>query len=269
MKNTLYFIAALFVLSACEKDDTPADWQEGSGDLTIQLDKTSIKQREFFTLAFEGYADNILVYDGTLGHEYRYKERTAMEGVRPKVSFSSYRRWGAQENSLAIKVSNDFAGNNFDADEINNATWIDITDRFVLSTGEDNTPSGTADLSDLVIPGKDMYFAFRYVGQAGTTQREWVIKDFSIKNELPIGTVQDVASTGSAGWRQYSFLNSQQIWTYNDSQMRIEGGNASSAENHDWLISKALDFTKVEPDQPIFKICFTLIGWAMQPLEII
>jgi hypothetical protein len=32
--------------------------------------------------------------------------------------------------------------------------------------------------------------------------------------------------------------------------MRIEGGNASSAENHDWLISKALDFTKVEPDQP-------------------
>jgi len=36
----------------------------------------------------------------------------------------------------------------------------------------------------------------------------------------------------------------------NNNQMGIEGGNASSAENHDWLISKALDFTKIEPDQP-------------------
>jgi len=253
MKNTrlyLHIAAAILLLSACEKDDAPADWQEGSGDLAIALDKTAIKQREFLTFTFGGYADNILIYDGTIGHEYRYRERTAMDGVKPSVSFTSYRQWGAQENSLSIKVSHDFAGDKYDADEINGASWTDITDRFTLSTGANNTPSGTVDLSDLVVPGKDMYFAFQYVGQAGTTQRQWTIKDFSIKNLLPIGVTQEVATTGTAGWKEYSFLNDSKKWTFNNNQMGIEGGNASSAENHDWLISKALDFTKIEPDQP-------------------
>jgi len=253
MKNKrlyLHLAAALLLLSACEKDNAPADWQEGSGELTVAVDKTAIKQREFITFSFGGYADNVLIYDGTLGHEYRYWERTAMEGVEPSVSFTSYRQWGAQENSLSIKVSTDFAGDKYDADEINAATWIDITDRFVLSTGANNTPSGTVDLSDLVVPGKDMYFAFQYRGQTGTTQRQWTIREFSIKNALPIGVTQEVATTGTAGWKQYSFLNSDKVWTFNNSQMGIEGGNASSAENHDWLISKALDFTKIEPDQP-------------------
>jgi len=253
MKKTRYFTslaAVLLVLSACKKENAPVDWQEGAGELTVQLDKNTLKQREFLTFAFGGYADNLLIYDGTAGHEYRYRERTAMEGVKPRVSFTSHRQWGSQENSLAIKVSTDFTGDKYDADEINSATWTDITDRFVLSTGANNTPSGTVDLSDLVVPGKDMYFAFQYRGQAGTTQRQWTIRQFVIENELPIGTVQEVATTGTAGWKQYSFLNDQKIWTFNNNQMGIEGGNASSAENHDWLISKALDFTKVEPDQP-------------------
>jgi len=235
MKNKRYLAAALLILSACEKDNAPADWREGSGELTIALDRTAIKQREFLTFTFGGYADNILIYDGTIGHEYRYRERTA---------------WGAQENSLSIKVSTDFAGDKYDADEINAATWTDITDRFVLSTGANNTPSGTVDLSDLVAPGRDMYFAFRYVGQAGTTQRQWTIRNFTIENELPIGITQEVATTGTAGWKEYSFLNDSKKWTFNNDRMGIEGGNASSAENHDWLISKALDFTKIEPDQP-------------------
>lgn len=240
----------LLIVSACAKSTIDQDWKELKGELKAQIDKKEIKQREYFTLNFDGWSDKIVVYDGTIGHEYRHRNRTNMEGVRPSVSFTSFRRWGAQENSLAIKISTDFIGDQYDADEIERATWTDITDRFILSTGEDNTPSGTVDFSDLIEPGKDHYFAFQYKGQEGTTQREWVIKNFLIENELPIGIVQEVATTGTAGWRQYSFLNSQQIWTFNNTQMRIEGGNATSAENHDWLISKPLDFTKVSPDQP-------------------
>lgn len=251
MKNILIFLTgAMLLCTGCEKDDAPSDWQPSSGPITVELDKTSIKQNEFFTFTFAGYADYIAVYDGTLGHEYRYKDRTAMQGVKPKVSFSSFRRWGAQENSLAIKVSTDFAGINYDANEINQATWTDITSRFILSTGADNTPSGTVDLSDLVVPGKNMFFAFEYKGQAGTTQREWFIRNFVVKNELPTGVIQDVATTATAGWKSYSFLNDTKTWITSATELRIEGGNETSAQNHDWLITSALDFTKVEPDQP-------------------
>lgn len=235
---------------SCDNKDYPEDWKPGSGELTIQMDKTSIKQAEFFTLQFSGYADSIMVYDGTLGHEYRYKDRTAMEGVKPKVSFTSYMQWGAQTNSLSVLVSTDFAGVKYDAAEIEAATWTNITSRFALSTGADNTASGEVNLADLVKPGKQMYFAFKYEGKMGSTQRQWTIKNFVIKNELPTGVVQDVANTGSAGWKQYSFANSAKVWTFNTTQVGIEGGNATSEDNLDWVITKALDFTKVAPDQP-------------------
>lgn len=250
MKKILFLSLFVGMLIGCNKEEYPQDWKPGTGDLTIQIDKTSIKQSEFFTLKFGGYADSIMVYDGTVGHEYRYKDRTAMEGVKPKVSFTSYMQWGTQANSLKILVSTNFSGNSYDAAEIDRAVWIDITSRFKLSTGTDNTASGEVDLSDLVEPGKLMYIAFKYVGETGTTQRQWTIKNFIIKNELPIGVVQDVVNTGSAGWKQYSYANSDKVWTFTTSQLGIEGGNATSAANLDWIITKGLDFTKVEPDNP-------------------
>lgn len=250
MKKILFVSLLVGTLFSCDKQDYPEDWKPGSGELTIQMDKTSIKQSEFFTLQFGGYADSIMVYDGTLGHEYRYKDRTAMEGVKPKVSFTSYMQWGAQTNSLSVLVSTDFAGDKYDATEIQAATWTNITNRFTLSTGADNTVSGEVNLADLVKPGKQMYFAFKYEGKTGSTQRQWTIKNFVIKNELPTGVVQDVVNTASAGWKQYSVANSAKVWTYNTTQVGIEGGNATSEDNLDWVITKALDFTKVAPDQP-------------------
>jgi len=252
MKHLSYYIffAALVILG-CKKTDYPTDWKEGKNDINVSLDKKVIKQNEYLTFSFEGYADSILIYNGAAGSEYRYKDRTVLEGVKPTVSFSSYSQWGAQQNTLKVLVSYDFKGKDYDGAEINAASWAtDITNRFTLSTGTDNTSSGNVNLSDLVKGGQNMYFAFKFTGSTGTVQKTWTIKNFVVKNELPNGIIQDVATIGTVGWKQFSFKGSAQIWTFNATQLQIAGGNDASPDNEDWLISKAFNFSQVNPDQP-------------------
>ncbi|WP_164111752.1 MULTISPECIES: DUF5017 domain-containing protein [Sphingobacterium] len=79
MKKMLFVGLLIGVLAGCSKQEYSEDWKPGTGDLTIQVDKSAIKQSEFFTLQFGGYADSILVYDGTVGHEYRFKDRTMLD----------------------------------------------------------------------------------------------------------------------------------------------------------------------------------------------
>lgn len=251
MKYLSYYIFfAALVIIGCKKTDYPTDWKEGKNDISISLDKTVIKQSEYLTFNFGGYADSIIIYNGAAGSEYKYKDRTVMEGVLPSMSFSSYSQWGSQQNTLKILASSDFKGINYDAAEINAATWTkDITSRFTLSTGADNTASGVANLADLVEAGKSVYFAFKFTGTAGTTQKTWTIKNLSIKNELPNGAIQEAATIVTANWKQFSFKGTP-VWTFNATQLQIAGGNETAPENEDWLISKGFDFSKVAPDQP-------------------
>lgn len=252
MKYLSYYIVfTALVIISCKKTDYPADWKEEKNDINISLDKNVIKQNEYLTFNFGGYADSIIIYNGTVGSEYKYKDRTVLEGVKPSMSFSSYSQWGAQQNTLKVLVSYDFKGKNYDGAEINAASWTaDITSRFVLSTGTDNTLSGNVNLADLVKNGQNIYFAFKFTGTTGTTQKTWTIKNFVIKNELPNGAVQDVATIGTAGWKQFSFKGSAQVWTFNATQLQIAGGNETNPDNEDWLISKGFNFSQVSPDQP-------------------
>lgn len=251
MKRTrcyiVYIMSLFIVIGACKENDYPEDWQESVGTLDIHLDKNEIKQNEYLTLTFDGYVDSLLLFDGTLGHEYKHVNRTVMDGVSPKLSFSTYAQYGTQANTLSVLVSKDFNPNELSATGIQSATWTNITNRFTLSTGADNTGSGTADLSDIVADQKGIYFAFKFVGQTGSTQKTWTIKNFNLVNDLPTGVQQSVANTGNAGWSQYSFLGAG-IWTFNASQLQIIGGDATKPSNEDWLISKYFYFNSVSPD---------------------
>src|SRR3546814_9919570 len=90
---------------------------------------------------------------------------------------------------------------------INSATWIDITDRAQLSSGADNTSSGTIDFTDLLGASGPVYFAYKFVGSAGTTQRTWPIKNFSVETVLPNGYLEEVATNGTAGWTGINLNN--------------------------------------------------------------
>ncbi len=63
---------------------------------------------------------------------------------------------------MTVLVSNDFNGV-YDTTSVKAATWTDVTSRVTLSTGADQTQSGTVDLSEFANNNKAATLAFRYV----------------------------------------------------------------------------------------------------------
>src|SRR5690606_24103019 len=68
---------------------------------------------------------------------------------------------GSQESEFAILVSTDF-NNTYSYDNLINATWHDITDKFTLGTAGTFVTSGNYEISELYEIGKPLFFAFRY-----------------------------------------------------------------------------------------------------------
>lgn len=235
-------------LSGCEKKNT-TEYYAPSGPVTVNIDKTEAEANVPFQLMFTGFADSLIFYSGEEGHQYEFRNRTEMVGVEHQLSFQSYRQWGAQEHTLALLVSRDFNGEDYSEEAIKAATWVDITNRAVLSTGSDNTPSGTIDVTDLLGTDGSVYFAFKFVGSAGTTQRTWTIKDFNINTVKPDGTVEAVANTETAGWVETSLKNPEMRWSISPTRIQMVGGNATAAENEDWIISKGFPLYSFGPDR--------------------
>ena len=127
---------------------------------------------------FTGAADEIAFFSGEIGHEYRY----SVDGKPAKVymNFSSLYYNGAQRKCATVKYSPDFrleydgtAVASTEAD-IENATWYDVSDRFVMPPYITNVDSeanlitdpydsGTIDISDWFSEDNDaVTFGFFY-----------------------------------------------------------------------------------------------------------
>src|SRR3546814_3272198 len=100
------------------------------GPVTVAVDKLIADVNVPFRFDFNGFADSVVSYSGKEGHQYEFRNRTEMDGLAHQLSFTSYRQWGTQENTLKLLVSSDFDGENYYESGINSATWIDITDRY-------------------------------------------------------------------------------------------------------------------------------------------
>jgi hypothetical protein len=191
-----------------------------------------------------GGADLITFYSGEVGKEYRYRERFRVDG-KPTMSFTSYSQNTPQANSLSLLVSTDFNGAN-DIDNLQKATWKDITSRATLSTGTDNTPSGTIDLTDIQVPDVPVYFAFKYVAKQGAVaQPTWTIKNIVINNTAPDGTLVPVATTANLTWGAINITGAQ-TWNNSTTQSQFVGGGVNVADNEDWTITRGLQLDRVQ-----------------------
>lgn len=83
------------------------------------------------------------------------------------LTFDSQVRFYTNDN-LTVLISQDFSGN---ADQINNATWVELEGAFIPGSGQENTfyPSGNISLEEY--KNSTIRIAFRYIGskQANTT----------------------------------------------------------------------------------------------------
>jgi hypothetical protein len=232
-------LAGLFALSACDKS---LDIEKL--DFNVSTTKNNFKTGDTILFKFNGNPDNVTFFSGELGNQYEFRSRTRAEG-KPELQFTSFAEFGLQTNTLQLLATTNFNGM-VDAN-IGSADWQNITNLVNLSTGTDNTASGIVDLTSFV-SDKPLYIAYRFIGQTGTTQKRWTIKNFSVQNKLINGPVLNVANNSTAGFTQVNLKNSTVAWVINATQVSIQGGPATSEENDDWVVTKPLYLDRVLPD---------------------
>jgi len=240
-----YYFAALIpllVFSSCKKQQvilTP--------DFDVTVDKTTFAVNEPVTYLFTGDADIVTFFSGAAGKEYKYKDRYRIDG-KPQIQFTSYRQGtSTQTNTLSLLLSKDFTGT-YDLDNLQKATWTDITSRAILSTGIDNTASGIIDLTDLPTPDLPVYIAFKYTAKKDTAvaQPTWTIKNVAINNIAADGTNFSIGTSANINWGTLSVLNSVNLWTSTTAQIQFTGGAINADDNEDWIITQPLQLDRVQ-----------------------
>jgi len=246
MKHNIYIaLLAILVISSCKKLEVEAP------EFDVTIDKTTVKVGENVNFKFTGNPDLITVYRGIAGENYDFRTRVSANGI-PQLNFTTLIQNTGEVNTLRLMVSNDFNGK-YDAAGIAAGTWTDITSRAVLSTGTDNTASGTIELADFKIAGKPTYLAFKYMGYNHPTlkQPSWFLRTFNVNNVLPEGRTSVIAAIGQVGWVAVDVKNPTVVWGVpTTGQVTINGTNTGfvNDDNEDWVISRPFDLSAVSAD---------------------
>lgn len=244
MRNSIYLLIIVITFISCakEKVTTPS--------LEVTTSSLTYKAGDTVTFNFTGNPDNITFYSGEPGHNYEFRDRTTAENDL-QINFKSLVQFGLVYKNLQLLVSNNYSGA-ADTTSVRAATWTDISDRAVFSTGQDNTPSGTISLKEFADPKNTaarIYVAFKYTDYKKTQgQNRWVIRTFEANNISADGVVSPLAVLSSGGWKAFDFKNPASVWSVTTAQLLMFGGNKDADDNEDWVITKGFDPFYIKPD---------------------
>ena len=209
MKFRCYIIlSALFVMASCSKE---LDVKEAP-DFAVTAEADTYKAGDPVKFQIQGSADVISFYSGEMLHDYAFKDGREVD-VSGKGVTLTFKNGvapgnppGTQADQLSILVSTDFAGDYDDLASVKAATWTDITSSFTLATGAALVASDTVDVSNFVVAGKPVYFAFKYLNTpqvANGFGMQWLIESFMLnsKDTLSTGAPITIADQIHAGFR--------------------------------------------------------------------
>ena len=262
----LVYITPICILSilfiSCSKDDVvnSPNFDVTGYKVTTTVD-TAGNEIKQVTFSFSGDASVISFYPGLLGNDYAYREGRILDVKSLLSSFSTTVDNGTQDNQLSVLASTDFSGT-YDITSIRAATWTDITSRYALNVrgASASLPSGTKDIKDLLVTGKPLYYAFRYICKPQTANganSTWRIRAFSMQSETDLGT-SSLATLTTADWK---LINDGTIIDANrgaviesSGAIRFNGNHMNKeVQTESWAISKSflVDKTDMGPDRPI------------------
>ena len=205
MKFKYYsMLAGVLLMASCDKEiltEAPAF------DVTTEATTFKAGQEIKFDIK-GGDAHMISFYSGETLKDYSSKDGRVIDvkGAGATMAFQSSVQVGTQANQLTVLASTNFSGDYSTLGKVKAATWTDITSRFKLGTSTAFLASGTIDITDLMIAGKPIYFAFKYVTKpqvANGLARSWYIQTFAITSntKLDNSITLFLADQAGAGFR--------------------------------------------------------------------
>lgn len=245
MKQIIYIIAILFLLSSCENYITV-----NNPDFDVNVDSFVFHVDEPITFNINGNPDNIVFYSGEEGHQFEHRTRTKMDGNKLIVSFSGFVDnlvAGQVDVQIRLLVSTDFAGL-YTTEGVESATWTDVSDRATFATNEVLTSSGDIDLTDFAVQELPVTLALQYELNNSNAANRWVIKSFEAGKELQNGVYNSIFSMTTAQWKSVDFQG-EDNWQIPGNQLIMK---ALYRPNNDWVITRSIDMKEiyaVEPDR--------------------
>ncbi|MBP1675087.1 MAG: hypothetical protein H6Q24_1225 [Bacteroidetes bacterium] len=200
-----YMLLCMLILASCSKEievgDTP--------DFDVTTESTTYKAGQEIKFTFTGdNVHNIWFYSGETLKNFDYREGRAIfvGDTGAIMSFQSSVQVGTQTNQLSVLYSTDFNGDYSSLASIKAATWTDITSLVALGTSATFKASGNLDITNMMVPGEPIYFAFKYLTKPQETNglvRTWYIQVFAIASKAKLdGTINlPLTDQASAGFR--------------------------------------------------------------------
>lgn len=254
MKKLLIGSVILFSLASCQKTYELAT----PDDFSVELEKSSYKVGEPVRFIINGKPENIVFWSGEAGRKYEFRKRTVVEGNAISLNFKTFAQFLLPVDQSVIKlyVSTNFSGI-YDATNVRAATWEDITDKAVLSSGVDQTPSGNISLNTFAERNKNMALALVYkttVIKPEAQQNRWVVRSFDLKSTNQQGEETVLATMATAGWTAFNFSGPATNWSITSAQL-LTVRNSTDLDD-DWVVTKQFNPNSILPDvgEPIKNI---------------
>lgn len=263
MNKLLIASVILFSLASCQKryELAPQD------DFSVELEKSSYKVGESVRFIVKGKPENIVFWSGEAGHKYEFRKRTVVEGNAISLNFKTYAQFGLMpidQSVIKLYVSTNFSGV-YDATNVRAANWEDITDKAVLSSGLDQTPSGNISLNTFAERNKNMALALVYkttVIKPEAQQNRWVVRSFDLKSTNQAGEETVLATMATAGWTAFNFSGPATNWSITSAQL-LTVRNSTELDD-DWVVTKQFNPNSTLPDtgEPIKNISQNLTDYT-------
>jgi len=206
MKVKIYYmLLGMLILASCSKSievgDTP--------DFGVTTESTSFKAGEEIKFTFTGdNVHNISFYSGETRKDYDFRNGRVVNvsDSGAIMAFQSSVQTGTQTNQITVLASTDFNGDYSTLAGVKAATWTDITSRVILGTNATFKASGNVDITDIMIKGQPVYFAFKYMTLPQATNglvRTWYFQVFAVTSKAKLdGTIAlPLTDQASAGFR--------------------------------------------------------------------
>lgn len=205
-----------------------------------------------------GEAHTVSFYSGELFKDYDYKAGRVVDltGGSTILAFSTAVAMGTQANQLSVLVSTDFKGDYSNLTAVKAAAWTDITTRFKYGTSVTFVAT-SADVSDLVVAGRPLYVAFKYLTKPQAVNgvvRQWSIQAIKLTNNKTFtgSTVVLTLADEPASGFQLLDQNPQTapaLSTITATKITLQGNNYTAINDptsENWAISTGLNTDKLD-----------------------
>lgn len=213
----------------------------------VEPESHTVKVGEPVVFNINCRADIVSFYSGEFGNDYAYKDKERLTPATANISFDLKQTVSGDAQLLnpaivPISFSTDFNGV-YDVENMEAATWSDITDRFSFpaedyhiptKNGSVTTSNKAVDINDCFEKGLPIYLRFRYflkkydsTAKVGRTTVQ--IMNFSIDGHTDFADVQMYPMTG-IGWNFVKMSS----WTGASDKSSLPGAQASLTMNCEW-----------------------------------